>query len=231
MRALVFDTGSIISLVTNNLLWILPPLKKQFRGDFLISEAVKGEIIDHPLKTKKFKLEGLIIQDYLREGVFSMAKNIYSSKKTDELLNLANSCFNTRNHPVKIVDRAEIETLMIVLENKAAAMVIDERTLRLLIENPEKLQKVLESRLHTKMEINKRNVAKFREMTKYIKIIRSTELAYAAYKLDLLNKYITANKVLDKTLKKELLEGTLWALKLKGCSISSEEINEVLKMG
>lgn len=54
MRALVFDTGSIISLVTNNLLWILPPLKKQFRGDFLISEAVKGEIIDHPLKTKKF---------------------------------------------------------------------------------------------------------------------------------------------------------------------------------
>ncbi|MBT3691343.1 hypothetical protein HOG16_03835 [Candidatus Woesearchaeota archaeon] len=231
MRALVFDTGSIISLVTNNLLWILPPLKKQFRGDFLISEAVKGEIIDHPLKTKKFKLEGLIIQDYLREGVFSMAKNIYSSKKTDELLNLANSCFNTRNHPVKIVDRAEIETLMIVLENKAAAMVIDERTLRLLIENPEKLQKVLESRLHTKMEINKQNVAKFKEMTKYIKIIRSTELAYAAYKLDLLNKYITANKVLDKTLKKELLEGTLWALKLKGCSISSEEINEVLKMG
>ena len=160
-----------------------------------------------------------------------MAKNIYSSKKTDELLNLANSCFNTRNHPVKIVDRAEIETLMIVLENKAAAMVIDERTLRLLIENPEKLQKVLESRLHTKMEINKQNVAKFKEMTKYIKIIRSTELAYAAYKLDLLNKYITANKVLDKTLKKELLEGTLWALKLKGCSISSEEINEVLKMG
>ena len=231
MRALVFDTGSIISLVTNNLLWILPPLKKQFRGDFLISEAVKGEIIDHPLKTKKFKLEGLIIQDYLREGVFSMAKNIYSSKKTDELLNLANSCFNTRNHPVKIVDRAEIETLMIVLENKAAAMVIDERTLRLLIENPEKVQKVLEYRLHTKMEINKQNVAKFKEMTKYIKIIRSTELAYAAYKLDLLNKYITANKVLDKTLKKELLEGTLWALKLKGCSISSEEINEVLKMG
>ncbi len=231
MRALVFDTGSIISLVTNNLLWILPPLKKQFRGNFLISEAVKGEIIDHPLKTKKFKLEGLIIQDYLREGIFSLAKNKYSTKKTDELLSLANSCFNTRNHPVKIVDRAEIETLMIVIENKALAMVIDERTLRLLIENPEKLQKVLESRLHTKMEINKQNVAKFKEITKDIKVIRSTELAYAAYKLDLLNKYITAKKTMDKTLKKELLEGALWALKLKGCSISSEEINEVLRMG
>lgn len=231
MRALVFDTGSIISLVTNNLLWILPPLKKQFRGNFLISEAVKGEIIDHPLKTKKFKLEGLIIQDYLREGIFTLAKNKYSKKETDDLLDLANSCFNTGNHPVKIVDKAEVETLKIVLENKALAMVIDERTLRLLIENPEKLQKVLESRLHKSIQMNQENVSKFKEITKDIKIIRSTELAYAAYKLDLLNKYITAKKVIDKTLKRDLLDGTLWALKLKGCSISSEEINEILKIG
>ena len=148
----------------------------------------------------------------------------------DELLSLANSCFKTKGHDVKIVDRAEVETLMVVLANKALAMVIDERTLRLLIEDPEKLKKVLESRLHTNVEMNKQNISKFKEITKDIKIIRSTELAYAAYKLDLLNKYITAKKVLDKTLKKELLEGALWALKLKGCSISGEEINKILEI-
>ncbi len=230
MRALVFDTGSIISLVTNNLLWILGPLKKQFRGSFLISEAVKEEIINHPLKTKKFKLEGLMVQDYLREGVFSLAKNKYSSVEAEELLDLANSCFSTRGHPVKIVDKAEIETLMIVLENRALAMVIDERTLRLLVENPKKLEKVLESRLRTNIKMNKKNVDKFKELTQDIKIMRSTELAYIAYKLNLLNRYITAKKVLDPTLKKELLEGALWALKLKGCSISGEEINEMLGM-
>jgi hypothetical protein len=231
MRALVFDTGSIISLVTNNLLWTLVPLKKQFRGSFLISEAVKEEIINHPLKTKKFKLEGLMIQDYLREGIFSLATNKYSSTGAEELLHLANSCFSTKGHPVKIVDKAEIETLMIVLENRALAMVIDERTLRLLVENPKKLEKVLESRLRTNIKMNKKNVDKFKELTKDIKILRSTEIAYIAYKLKLLNKYITAKKVLDPSLKKELLEGTLWALKLKGCSISTEEINEILRSG
>lgn len=171
-----------------------------------------------------------MVQDYLREGVFSLAKNKYSSVEAEELLDLANSCFSTRGHPVKIVDKAEIETLMIVLENRALAMVIDERTLRLLVENPKKLEKVLESRLRTNIKMNKKNVDKFKELTQDIKIMRSTELAYIAYKLNLLNRYITAKKVLDPTLKKELLEGALWALKLKGCSISGEEINEMLGM-
>jgi len=231
MRSIVFDTGTIISLVTNNLLWILPNLKKQMRGKFLLSEAVKCEIIDRPLKSKKFKLEALIVQDYLREGIFTLAKNKNSKKETEELLNLANSCFIARGHKVKIVDQAEIETLMVVIENKAEAMVMDERTLRLLVENPEKLKQVLSSRMHTKVELNKENIKRFKNLVKDINIIRSTELAYIAYKLKLLDKYITAKKVLDKTLRKELLEGTLWALKLKGCSISENEINEILRNG
>lgn len=222
MRALVFDTGSLISLVTNNLLWILRPLKKQFRGDFLISESVKEEIIDHPLKTKKFKLEGLMVQDLFREGVFALAKNKHSQDKINEILDLANNCFLAKNHPIKIVDKAEIETLTIVLQHKAQAMIIDERTLRLLIEDPEKLEKVLEIRSNEKVEMNKENIAKFKEITKDIKVFRSTELAYIAYKLGILDKYITAKKITDKKLKRELLEGTLWALKLKGCSISEQ---------
>ncbi len=231
MKSIVFDTGTIISLVTNNILWILPHLKKQMRGKFLLSESVKKEIIDNPLKSKKFKLEALIVQDYLREGVFTLTKNKFSKEKTDEMLNLANSCFNARGHNVKVVDRAEIETLMVVLQNKADAMVMDERTLRLLVENPEKLEHVLSSRLRTKVEMNKNNAKRFQELTKDIKIIRSTELAYIAYKMKLLDRYITAKKVLDTTLRKELLEGTLWALKLNGCSISHEEINEMLRNG
>jgi hypothetical protein len=231
MKSIVFDTGTIISLVTNNILWILPHLKKQMRGKFLLSESVKQEIIDNPLKSKKFKLEALIVQDYLREGTFTLAKNKFSKEKTDEMLNLANSCFSARGHNVKVVDRAEIETLIVVLQNKADAMVMDERTLRLLVENPGKLEHVLSSRLRTKVEMNKNNAKRFQELTKDIKIIRSAELAYIAYKMKLLDKYITAKKVLDTTLRKELLEGTLWALKLNGCSISQEEINEMIRNG
>jgi len=231
MKSLVFDTGTIISLVTNNLLWILKPLKKQLRGEFLISKTVKEEIIDRPLNSKKFKLEALIIQDYLRENIFSLAEHKNSNKEVENLLNLANSCFFSNGHNVKIVDRAEIETLLLTLQNKAEAMVIDERTLRLLIENPEKLQIVLSSRLHTSIGMNNKNVKEFQRITKGVNIIRSTELAYAAYKLKLLDKIITANEKLDTSLRKELLEGTLWALKLKGCSISEHEIQEIMKIG
>jgi len=231
MRALVFDTGSIISLVTNNLLWTLKPLKKQFGGQFLISETVKDELIDYPLKTKKYKLEGLMIQDLLREGILTLAVNKGSSNKILELLNVANTCYHTNGNPLKIVDKGEIETLTIVLQNKADAMVVDERTLRLLIEDPERLRQVFESRLHTSVKMNTECISKCREITKSVKIIRSSELAYAAYKLGVLDKYISVKKNKDESLKRELLEGTLWALKLKGCSISEQEIEDMINIG
>ena len=40
MKALIFDSSSIISIVTNNLLNILADLKKIYKGEFLISNEV-----------------------------------------------------------------------------------------------------------------------------------------------------------------------------------------------
>ena len=40
-----------------NWFWYLKPLKKQYRGEFLMPASVKSELIDRPLKSKKFKLE------------------------------------------------------------------------------------------------------------------------------------------------------------------------------
>ena len=59
MKALVFDSGPIINLALNNMLWILKPLKEKFKGDFYITESVKRECIDRPLTSKKFKYEAL----------------------------------------------------------------------------------------------------------------------------------------------------------------------------
>ena len=55
MKSLVFDAGPIISLTMNNLLWLLDPLKVNFKGEFYIPMAVKGELVDRPLTTKKFR--------------------------------------------------------------------------------------------------------------------------------------------------------------------------------
>ena len=59
MKTLFFDTGPLISITMNHILWILKPLKKHFNGNFFITEAVKKELVDKPLKTKRFKLEAI----------------------------------------------------------------------------------------------------------------------------------------------------------------------------
>ena len=68
MKALVFDSSSMISIVTNNLLNILSNLKKSYKGEFLISNEVLKEIIDDPLKNRKFKLEALQVAEFLSSG-------------------------------------------------------------------------------------------------------------------------------------------------------------------
>jgi hypothetical protein len=230
MSSLVFDTGTIISLVTNNLLWILKPLKERFGGEFLMPKLVRYELVDRPIKSKKFKLEAIIIQKYFLEGVFKLRENKEIERIAKELLELANNIYFAKGKPIKIIQKAEMYSLAIVIESNSSALVVDERTLRLLIENPHNLSKLLSKRLHTKIETNEKKLNEFKNKVKNIKVIRSTELAVIAYDLGILNKYITIKKILYKKFKKDVLEGLLWGLKFKGCAISSKEIREVLKL-
>ncbi len=59
MKVIVFDTGPIISLTTNNLLGLLTNLKEKYKGSFYITGAIRRELIERPLETKKFKFEAL----------------------------------------------------------------------------------------------------------------------------------------------------------------------------
>lgn len=229
MKSLVFDTGTVISLVMNNLLWTLKPLKKQYKGDFFMPASVKGELIDRPLKTKKFKLEALVIQDYLMEGVFKLVESKEVKDKAAYLLKLANNIFWANGKPLKIIQKAEMEALAIVIHNKSDALVVDERTLRLLVENPKNLTKLLSHRLHTNIKVNEKTLNEFKKRIGNVNVLRSTELAVAAYDLGILDRFITSNKKVHNEFRSSLLEGALWGLKLRGCSISSNEIKEIMK--
>ena len=88
--------------------------------------------------------------------------------------------------------------------------------MRMLVEKPENLKKLLQRKLHTIVTIKKENFAPF----KGFKIIRSAELVYVAYKKGLV-KLKNGKTVLD---------ALLWAVKLNGCSISGEEINEIKRI-
>ncbi|MDO8740710.1 MAG: hypothetical protein Q7J54_04045 [Candidatus Woesearchaeota archaeon] len=227
MRSLVFDSGPIISLSVNSLLWIMEKLKENFKGEFYIANMIKYELVDRPLNTKRFEFEAIQVLDLINKGVLNVVENEKIKNKGMELLDLANHCFTAQNNYINIVHLGDAMSIAATIVLDAEALIIDERTVRLLIENPERLAKLLKNKLNTKIEINKEALSKFRKETENLKIIRSVELIAVAYELGFLDKYII--KTIPEP-EKTLLDAVLWGLKVRGCAVSSKEINKIIKI-
>lgn len=225
MKALIFDASTLISFAMNGLYDELRKLKGIFDGKFIITKEVKGEVIDRPLTIKRFELEALKIKQLLDEGVLELPSSLNISdkeisKNAYRFIEIANTTFKSRKDHIKLIDLGEASCVALarILEDRRIenVLAIDERTIRMLIEKPENLEKLLENKLHSEIILNKENLKRF----KGFKIIRSTELVYLAYKKGLIDlKY---GMVLD---------ALLYAMKFKGCSISEEEIREVERIG
>src|SRR3989344_2485795 len=227
MKVLVFDSSALISLTINNLLNKLRELKKHYRGEFYITNEVEKEIVSTPINNKKFKLEALQIANFIANDNLKVYEEDLSNK-TNYLLTLANSIYKAQDNYIQILQKGEVESLALASIINADALVIDERTTRLLIEDALKLKHLLEHKLHTKVTIDKDNLLYFKKETRNVKIIRSSELMIIAFELNLFENYDKVKNII-KDYKKELLEGVLYGLRFNGCSISIDEINNVLR--
>lgn len=226
MKSLIFDAGPIISLATNNLLWILEPLKGRFNGKFYITNAVRQELVDKPLETKKFKFEAIQVERLIENGVLETIDNNFIREKTPGLLNTANEIFTAYNNYIRIVHYAEMSVIAAAISINADAIVLDEKTTRFLIENPKMIMEILKKTLHMPISINESNLKEFNNTVEGIKTIRSIELVTIAYEHGLLESYVT--KIPDA--RKNLLESVLWGVKLNGCAVSKEEIEQIVKI-
>ncbi len=224
-KAIIFDAGILITFAMNGLLPEFRGLKEKFNGKFIITEQVKYEVIDRPIKTKRFELEALKIQklfeDKILESPSSLGINGKEIKmRAEQLKETTNSIFLSRKDFIKLVDVGETSCLALSeqLTKKGIQNVIavDERTIRTLSENPENLKNYLQKKLKTKIKINNQNL---KSLGKF-KFIRSAELVYIAYK-----------KGVVKLKGKKVLDALLYAVKFKGCAISSDEIEEIKKLG
>lgn len=231
MRIIVFDTGPIISLTLNNLLWILEHLHNQFRGTFYVPLAVKKELIDRPLQTKRFKFEALQVLPMFSNGTLSLIENDFIISKTRYLMDLANRCFKAKGKWIQMIQEGEMEAVATALFFKANTIVVDERVTRMLIEDPKDVQETLQRRLHTKVGMDKDNVKKLHDEIKHLKVLRSIELVTMAFELGILDKYMGREQsMFVKNPRKILIEGVLWAVKLHGCSVSQNEIEDIIKI-
>jgi len=223
-KALIFDASSIISFTMTGLFDEIRKLKSIFKGKFLITNGVKREVIDNPIKIKRFKFEALKVKQLLEEKVFEMPSSIGIKdeellKRGQEMLKIANSTFVSKIKKIHLIHLGEASCLALseMLNKKGIrnVLVVDERTTRMLVERPENLKNLLEKKLHVNIKIDERNIKSFRGF----KIIRSPELAYVLWK-----------KSLMKLKGIDILEGLLYALKFKGASISHDEIREITSL-
>jgi predicted nucleic acid-binding protein len=220
-KKIIFDAGPLINFAMNGSLHILRRLKKEFKGEFLITKEVKEEIIDHPENIKRFELGALQLKALFNEGIIQHANitevQIQELRKIRERLkNTANSTFKAKGKYLHLIDKGESAALALAeVINHPSIIVIDERTTRMLCENPENLRRLLQKKLHTRVISNENNYKHFKKF----RIIRSTELAFIAYK-----------KGLFELKDPKALEAMLYGLKYKGCSISEGEIEEMKRL-
>ncbi len=230
-KALVFDTGPIISLTINNLLWVLESLKNEYKGEFYITPAVYDELISKPLNTRKYKLEALQVLPYITKGTLKIYNNLPMISIAKDVADYANHSFEIDGNFIEIVHKGEIEAVATAISLQADAIVIDERTTRHLIESPEKIALHMESTMHQKVLINRQNLNKVKELVGSLRVIRSVELVTIAYEKGFLNRFTdNASTKIVPNIKQAVLEGALWGVKLNGCSVKEQEIVDILKM-
>ena len=223
MKYLIFDAGPVISLTLNGMLPIIEKLKEVFDGEFVLTPHVKSEIVDRPMKIKKYKLEAIQVRDMIDRGIFKMSSEIVPSQKLDReikrILKITNGVLRTSQtgEKIKIIHNGEAACLAFSkLCGADNVIVIDERTTRMLTEAPQNLEKMMERKLHTPLEAN----LSLLDELKNFKFIRSAELLFIAYKKELI----------PIRRSRDLLDALLYGVKFKGAAISSVEIEEMKRL-
>lgn len=229
MKRLIFDSGPIITLTMNGLLWMLDPLREKFDGQFVITDKVKSELVDRPMHIKRFKFEALKVLRQISEKNLQILIDERVDVKTELLLNLANKIYVAKGHPIKLIHPAEMQVVAAGVVLGADALVIDERSMRQIIEDPLQLKEHMQAKLHTHIKIDEKALAQFQEEVKGLKIIRSFELIVMAFELGILDRYVTHDEAhFVPNIRMELLDAALWSAKLNGCAVTEREIKRTM---
>ncbi len=217
------DSSSLISLTDSCLDSLLYFFRDNFGVKFLIPQSVEYETVSRPLslRTKIYCFSALRIKDMINDGVVEVISG-NNEPETKELMDMGNSIFYARSRPIRLLHLGETEMIAIANKLQVTSILMDERTTRVLVENPISLAKHFENEFHTNIMVNKKNLSAFTQKVGHLDVIRTTELVY-----------IAREKSFFKTfgeLESQAAEAALYKLKYSGCAVSFHEIEEYAKM-
>jgi len=219
IKTMLCDAGTLIALTETCHCDLLRFFKKK-KVNFIISDKVKYECVDHPLNIKKYALQALRINKLIEEKVIKVI-SIKNPDEANEVMSLTNKIFYSKSKPIHLIDSGETELLILAKELGIDHLLIDERTTRTLIESPETLKEHFEREFKTHIATKEVNLNKFKDDYGNIKVYRSCELLAIGYKLKYFDKFHAD--------KKKYLEASLYNLKYNGCAISFNEIKQYLR--
>ncbi len=214
---IVADSSAIISLATN----CLSPALALLNTKIFVTPTVYNEVVVNPMNSKRYALESLRIKKLFSEHAIEIKEP--DDEVTRTILNCCNSVFESRHVPLNVIHRGEAEVMALAKEIKADAILVDERTTRLFIEDPVQLKGVLTGRINREIHVNNSQLKKLSILLPDVPILRSAEVAAVAYERGILDKYLYPEK-------NKVLEAVLYSLKFSGCSISWDEIKDYLRL-
>ena len=203
---LILDAGPLIILSNCCLLNILEFLNN--RGiRFCITPTVYKETVEKPIKNEYYMWSAIRIKNIIDKFIEIREVDVGDWNK------IANRCFTCEGKYLEICHKGELEALVLANKTPPHVLVMDERTTRLLLEDPHLLKCRLERKFKGEIKMIEENILKFQKEFHKVLIIRTAELYLLARKLG-----YPGDKKIDYAV--------LYSLKRKGSGISTTEIIE-----
>ncbi|MFH0922848.1 MAG: hypothetical protein V1811_02200 [Candidatus Micrarchaeota archaeon] len=217
MVSLTCDSSSLIALAETCNLGVLGFLSKEAGASFLIPPFVKDEIISRPLKAREHAFSALRLRKQLDDGFLRISSSPSIMRDTHEVLNAANTLFRVRGKHLKLLHDGEAQALALFKSAKVDALLVDEKTLRLLIESPKTLAVKIEGEYDETVEIDEKSANKLKKYTRGVFVMRSSELLAVAFKKGFFDSFGSGSQ--------DVFQAAVFALRKAGCSLTNNELS------
>ena len=217
MTTVICDASSIISLSETCNIDALQFLKDKADTAFIIPPAVQKELVESPLHIKHYWFSALRMRRLINAGTLRTVSPPNLRKETRKLESLANNAFKIGGRPLKLLQQGELECLALATSVNADALLVDEKTTRLLVENPGLLLESIRGEQRSQVSVNQKHLRAFRKNA-YYPVIRSTEIVAVAAEKGFYRDY-----GVDEA---EAARAAMHALRYAGCSIARRELDE-----
>ncbi|MDO8625476.1 MAG: hypothetical protein Q7R47_05315 [Candidatus Diapherotrites archaeon] len=222
MTAIVFDSSVLISISEKCFLRVLRRFGEKNNVRFLVPESVFEETVIRPQSIRRFELNAVRLKSAVADGWLELVPSSSSTRAHySNIAQWSNHLFFVDNRPLELLHLGELEALAVYKDRKADALAIDERTCRMMLEDPGRLRSLISKRQDQKIDVDTSNLKNFSDFFGKPVVVRSCDLLALAFRQGLFADDLVSSR--------QGIEAALWAVKFAGCAVSGLEIDQFVK--